>query len=179
MEKVFKIISKTLSTAVITVVVLLAILLVGVRLVGITPYTVISGSMEPTYHVGSVVYVKDVDPAALQVGDTITFRLTDEVIATHRIVEVHGADTTELGFRTKGDANASADGITPAADVIGKVMFSIPFLGYVSAFVRQPVGLICVVGVAAVVLLLCLAMESLFTKEKRSEPESGEENNNG
>ena len=179
MEKILKIISKSLSTAVVAVVVLLAILLVGVRLVGFTPYTVVSGSMEPAYHVGSVVYVKEVDPAALQVGDTFTFHLTDEVIATHRIVEIHDAGTPELGFRTKGDANELADDIAPAAAVIGKVAFSIPYLGYISTFVRRPVGLLCVVGVAALVLLISFAIESLFTKEKRSEPDSGEENNNG
>ena len=50
-RKALKILSKTLSTAFVAAVVLLAVLLAGVRLVGLTPYTVLSGSMEPTYHV--------------------------------------------------------------------------------------------------------------------------------
>ena len=41
-----------LSTLVVIAVVFLAVALVGVRLVGLTPYAVLSGSMEPTYHVG-------------------------------------------------------------------------------------------------------------------------------
>ena len=69
MEKTLKIISKTLSTALVVIVVLLAILLAGIRVIGFTPYTVLSGSMEPTYHVGSIVYVKKVDPTTLRVGD--------------------------------------------------------------------------------------------------------------
>ena len=179
MEKAFKIVGKTISTTMIVVVALLAVLLVGVRLVGFTPYTVLSGSMEPTFHVGSVVYVKKVDPATLKVGDPITFYLTGNVVATHRIIEVHGAGTPDLGFRTQGDANETVDGITPAASVIGKATFSVPYLGYISNYLKNPVGLICVVGTSAVVLIISTVIDGIFSKKKKSEPESGEEENNG
>lgn len=177
MERVFKTIGKTLSTALIAVVVLIAILLVGTRLIGFAPYTVLSGSMEPNYHVGSVVYVKKVDPATLKVGDPITFRLTGNIVATHRIIEVHGAGTPNLGFRTQGDANETVDDITPASSVIGKVVFCIPYLGYVSAFLQKPAGLICVVGTSAAVLIISNVIDAIFEKKKEPEPESGEEEN--
>ncbi len=179
MEKAFQLAGKILSTTLVAVVVLLAILLAGVRLVGYTPYTVLSGSMEPAYHVGSVIYIKKVDPTTLKVGDSITFRLTGNVIVTHRIIEVHGAGTSSLGFRTKGDANETVDGITPADAVIGKATFSIPYLGYISNFLQQPKGLICVVGTSAAVLSISFAIDAIFSKKKKSEPESGEEENNG
>lgn len=177
-EKVLKVISKTLSTVLISVVVLLAVLLAGVRLIGLTPYTVLSGSMEPKYHVGSIVYVKNVDVTTLKVGDSITFYLTGNVIATHRIIEVHGAGTPDLGFRTKGDANETDDGIIPATEVVGKVVFSIPYLGYVSNFVQKPVGLICVVGTSAAVLLISNVIEIIFSKKKDSPLQSCTEENN-
>lgn len=179
MEKTLKIISKILCTALVAVVVLLAILLAGIRLIGYTPYTVLSGSMEPTYHVGSVVYVKKVDPTTLKVDDPVTFYLTENVIATHRIVEVHGEGTPNLGFRTKGDANETLDGITPASAIIGKATFSIPYLGYVSNFLQQPKGLITVVGTGAAVLAISYIIDALFPEKKESGPESGEEENNG
>ncbi len=179
MEKTFRIISKTLSTILVVVVVLLAVLLAGVRLIGFTPYTVLSGSMEPTYHVGSIVYVKKVDPTTLKVGDPITFHLTDNVIATHRIVEVHGEGTPNLGFRTQGDANENVDGITPAAAVIGKATFSVPYLGYLSNFLQQPKGLITVIGCGIAVVAICYVIDGLFPEKKESDPESGEEENNG
>lgn len=47
-----------ISTILVALVVLLAVALVGVRLAGIRTFTVLSGSMEPTYHVGSLIYVK-------------------------------------------------------------------------------------------------------------------------
>ena len=179
MEKTLKIISKTLSTALVVIVVILAVLLAGVRVIGFTPYTVLSGSMEPTYHVGSIVYVKKVDPTTLRVGDPITFRLSGNVIATHRIIEVHGEGTPDLGFRTQGDANDTVDGITPASAVIGKATFSVPYLGYLSNFLQQPKGLITVVGTGAVVLAISYIIDAIFPEKKESEPESGKEENKG
>ena len=46
------------TTIVIIITVLLVVMLAAVRIVGLTPYTVLSGSMEPTYHVGSIIYQK-------------------------------------------------------------------------------------------------------------------------
>ena len=69
-------------------VVLLAVALVGVRLAGIRTFTVLSGSMEPTYHVGSLIYVNKVDSAAIRPGQVITFMLDENTVATHRVVEV-------------------------------------------------------------------------------------------
>lgn len=176
-EKTFKIISRILSTAFVAVIVALAVLLVGVRLVGFTPYTVLSGSMEPSFHVGSVVYVKKVDTTTLKVGDPITFYITDNVIATHRIIEVHGEGTDGLGFRTKGDANETEDGITPASAVIGKVFFNVPYLGYVSNFIKQPKGLFCVVGCSVALLAISYIIDAVFAKPKKTESESDGENN--
>ena len=143
---------------------------------GITPYAVLSGSMEPTYPVGSVVYVKKVDPSTLQVGDAITYRLNDNVAVTHRIIEVHNEG--ELGFRTQGDANETVDGITPASAVIGKVVFGIPVLGFVSNYMQNPVGVLCVVGTSAVVLIISGVIDFLCTKKKEPEAEESESGEN-
>ena len=77
------------STLLVGTVVILAILLVGVRLVGLTPYAVLSGSMEPTYPVGSLIYVKAIAPEDITAGTPITFTINKNlVLATHRVVEV-------------------------------------------------------------------------------------------
>ena len=57
-----------ISTVLVALVVLLALLLVGARLFGLQVFTVLSGSMEPTYHTGSLIYVKKVDPYTIQSG---------------------------------------------------------------------------------------------------------------
>ena len=179
MSKGIKRIWNVITIVIVAVVVVLVVMLVGVRLCGLHPYSVLSGSMEPTYHVGSVVYVKKVDPTTLKVGDPITFYLAGDVIATHRIIEVHGEGTPNLGFRTQGDANETVDGITPASAVIGKATFSIPYLGYLSNFLQQPEGLITVVGTGAAVLAISYIIDALFPAKKETEPEAGEENTNG
>ncbi len=74
--------------------VLLVVLLVGVRLIGIEPHIVLSGSMEPEIMTGSLVYVKRITPEeaqSLQEGDTVTFLLDNKgTKITHKIYEVVG-----------------------------------------------------------------------------------------
>lgn len=172
--KALKIISKTLSTITITAVVLLAVLLGGTRLVGLTPYTVISGSMEPTYHVGSVIYVKEAESNEIDVNDPITYKLSSGTVATHRVVEVLDENTANPSFKTKGDANDVVDGTpVPYSAVIGKPIFSIPYFGYVSVFIQKPVGLIAVIGTCLTVLLISFAIDMLFPKQE-DKPETNE-----
>ena len=91
-----------ISSILVALVVLLALLLVGARLFGLQVYTVLSGSMEPTYHTGSLIYVKKVDPYTIRDGQVITFMLDENTIATHRVVGVvpDEEDSTVVRFRT-------------------------------------------------------------------------------
>lgn len=150
------------TTVLIATVAVLAMLLAGVRLVGLTPYTVLSGSMEPNYHVGSLVYIRDVDPLTLQVNDPVTYHMTDGTVVTHRIHEVLEQSGDRI-YRTKGDANDRPDGplLTPDR-VIGKPVFTIPLLGYVSVFVQNPPGSLITVVVCALLLVLTLLTDLLF-----------------
>ena len=157
MSHSFKKVWNVVSTVLVVLVVLLAVALVGVRLVGLNTYVVLSGSMEPTYHTGSLLYVKSVDPQDLQVGDPITFMLNEDTVATHRIIEIlpDEEDSSVLRFRTQGDANDAPDG-TPVhyKNVIGKPVFSVPYLGYFANFVQNPPGLYFAIGFAVVLVLL-------------------------
>ena len=133
MSKTVKKIWNWITTVLVAVVVILALLLVGARLIGLQVFTVLSGSMEPTYHVGSLIYVKDVDPYELESGDVITFMLDEDTVATHRIVEVvpDENDSTVVRFKTKGDANDAEDGShVHYKNVIGSPVFTIPKMGY-------------------------------------------------
>lgn len=111
MNKTAKKIWDIATTALVVLVVILATLLVGARFIGLTPFTVLSGSMEPTYHVGSLIYVKKVDPYTLKAGDVITYSISEEMVATHRIVEVipDEEDPEVIRFKTKGDANEAEE----------------------------------------------------------------------
>ena len=157
------------TTAMLVLVILLAFALVGVRLLGLQVYTVLSGSMEPEYPVGSLLYVKEVDCHDLQVGDDITFRATDSIVVTHRITEiVSDAETPgSLKFRTKGLANASEDANpVPDRKVLGTPVLAVPYLGYLAYYIQRPPGIYMAIAVGAI-LLLSSFLPDLFSKEER------------
>ena len=157
MNKTVKRIWNWFTTVLVAVVVILALLLLGARLIGLQVFTVLSGSMEPTYHVGSLIYVKDVDPFELESGDVITFMLDEDTVATHRIVEVvpDESDSAVVRFKTKGDANEAEDGsLVHYKNVIGSPVFTIPKLGYVANYIQNPPGTYIAISAGAFLLLL-------------------------
>lgn len=169
MGKDFKRIWNIVSSIVVGLVVLLAIALVGVRLLGFQVFTVLSGSMEPAYRVGSLLYVKEVDYKALQSGDVITFLLDEDTVATHRIVEVipDETDSEILRYRTKGDANEAEDGgLVHYKNVIGSPVFSIPYLGYLADYIQHPPGSYVAISAGAILLLLVF-IPDLFAEDDR------------
>lgn len=155
------------SAAIVVLVVLLAVFLMGSRLIGLQAYTVVSGSMEPTYSVGDLIYVKDVDPDSIKVGDPITFVANEDLaVATHRVVEI---DAKEREFTTKGDANKTTDA-NPVHfnNLIGKPVFSIPLLGYVSAYIQSPPGTYVAIAVGVALILLVFLSDWLIKRKKKA-----------
>lgn len=165
------------TSLIVALAVLLAVLLVGVRLVGLQVFTVLSGSMEPTYHTGSLIYVKEVPVETIQPGTVITFMLDQDTIATHRVVEVvpDEDDATVIRFRTKGDANDVEDAnLVHCNNVIGTPVFSIPQLGYFATYIQTPAGRYASICVGALLLLFMFLPEFisvLLTKEQKAKHE--------
>jgi len=168
--KALKRIYNVITTVTTVLVILLAVLLVGVRLFGIKPYTVLSGSMEPTYHVGSLVYVKDVDPYSMKLRDPVTYSISGTVV-THRIVEVLDEGTPNVRYRTQGDANETPDGepLRPE-NIIGKPIFSIPLLGYLANLIQNPPGTYYAIIICAALLVLAFIPDSIFKNDKDDAP---------
>lgn len=157
------------SSILVALVVILALLLVGARLVGLQVFTVLSGSMEPTYHTGSLIYVKKVDPFTIEAGTPITFMMDEDTIATHRVVGVvpDEEDSTVIRFRTKGDANDAEDGtLVHYKNVIGTPVFSIPYLGYVSDYITNPPGMYIGFTVLGIIILMLFAPDLLRAADK-------------
>lgn len=159
---------KSIAYALIAVVLILAMLLVGVRIFGIEIYTVLSGSMEPEYHTGGIIYVTEVDPQELKVGDDITYRLSGSTTATHRIIEVI-RDGEDISFRTQGIANDHPDAAPVSADkIIGKAVFSLPYLGYLAAYVQSPPGLYVAVAVGIALILFVILIDAFADMVKKN-----------
>ena len=168
MKKLWNVISSILVAAVV----MMALLLVGARLFGLQVFTVLSGSMEPTYHTGSLIYVKKVDPHTLKSGDVITFMLDEDTIATHRITEVvpDEEDPGVVRFRTKGDANEAEDGsLVHYKNVVGTPVFTIPKLGYVANYIQHPPGSYIAISAGAILLLLVFLPDIFAPRERADE----------
>lgn len=141
-----------LSTTILLILFCLSAALFAPRFMGYDIFAVISGSMEPNIHVGSVIYAKEALFEELKVGDVISFSMDENTRVTHRITAI---DEENQSFTTKGDANDVEDGAPVLyKNVIGKVALTIPMLGYISVYVRTPIGIACAVGIVMVLLLL-------------------------
>ncbi len=160
-----------ITTLFVILTVILAVLLVGVRLAGLEPYAVLSGSMEPVYHVGSLIYVKPVDSKELGIGDDITYMINESTVVTHRIIEIliDEEDPDTVRFFTQGIANDVPDGVSVHyKNIIGKPVFSIPYLGYVSNYIQNPPGVYVTIAAGAVLVLLVFLPDIFTDGDKKS-----------
>jgi signal peptidase len=118
---------------------------------GIRSFVVLTGSMQPTVPVGSVVYA--LPDWYYYPGDIIAFKNRADVIVTHRVVQkIYKTDGIYL--QTRGDANNSADSeLVPINKVIGKSQFSLPYLGRFSGFLKTPTGFLALIVLPALVII--------------------------
>ncbi|MDZ4993088.1 signal peptidase I [Clostridium perfringens] len=116
------------------------------KAVGFRTYSILSGSMEPEIRTGDLAIVKSAKMNQVEPGDVITFKYEGNTV-THRIIEKN-----EEGLITKGDNNNAEDTeIVKEEDLIGKVLFHIPLLGYVTVFLSKPIvisGLMLLIAIS-------------------------------
>lgn len=116
-----------------------------------------SGSMEPKLPTGSLIITKSVLPSEISSGDVISFSTDSGDTVSHRVIHV-GNDNGETKFQTKGDSNRLLDRQAISEQrVLGKVIFHIPFLGYLVQFLQQPVNLFLIIfGILFICILIKL-----------------------
>lgn len=116
------------------------------RFLGYESYSVVSGSMEPEIPVGSIIYVKPVEPVDVAAGEVIAFQSGDSVV-THRVIM---NQQVEGQFTTKGDANAAEDvNAVPYGALLGRVERHYPMLGALLGLYGSTVGKVYVLCFAA------------------------------
>ena len=155
------VILNVIGTIIIILVIALCLLLALPRFFGINGYTILSGSMEPTIPVGSVVYTKMIaDPTELEVGDIVIFyEGLGDVPVVHRLLENH---KSEREIITKGDANTAEDLMpVPYQNIIGKDVLHVPMLGTLLSPFGTKAGKFFALVMVAGGLLLCFAAQHL------------------
>lgn len=158
---------ETISTLIMILLLVVALTILVPMVMGMKELAVLSGSMEPTIPVGSIVYVKPMEAEQLEPGDVCTFKLSDgSTLVTHRVVSIDHENRTLV---TQGDANDVPDGDLPFAQVVGKGVFHLPLLGFITMYAKTPIGILCIGGLLALVLLVNFIPAILNADDKKKE----------
>lgn len=188
MNKTIRKVFNVITWVLICIVLVLALMLAGLRIFGFRMYTVVSSSMEPEIKTGSIVYVKNVKPGELDVGDTITYALDNKGNTdTHKLGLIqntmqgtryytYGINNDNYQYDEDGKIKTDKygnklhvfDPATSYDNIQGKVVFYIPYFGYVAAFISNPPGLYIAIAFAALLLLLVFLPDLIFPKEKEA-----------
>ncbi|WP_181784056.1 signal peptidase I [Pseudonocardia pini] len=153
-----RVLGAVVGVVVLAAVALAALVAVVPLAVGGTSLTVLTGSMEPTLPVGSVVVLKPIDAAQVKPGDVLNFTDREAAsgrtrVVTHRVVEVLPGP----GFVTRGDANPANDPEPVAAqDVHGVLWYDVPYVGTIRERLTTPAGLAILGGVVLLGVALAL-----------------------
>lgn len=152
MKKIWKVLFNALERILLIVAVVGGVGIILPRAFHIVPYIVLSGSMEPEIQAGSIVYIdKNIEIEEIQEKDIIGYCMNNEVKVVHRIVQL---DRENHMVVTKGDANQVED-ITPVPfeRIEGKVIVSVPYIGYGVAWIRSMMGITVIIFITTVLFL--------------------------
>lgn len=165
------VISGITTTVLVGLLLLVGAVAVVPKVMGGAGLTVLSGSMEPTYSPGDMVI--SVPQETYAVGDAVTFQPEsgDPTLITHRIVG-HRTGDEGVSYVTRGDANGHDDEPIIHEQVMGKVIYHVPFVGHVSMAVGQHRTMIVVVAAVGLLGYAVYAISSGIIsgrRQKRSE----------
>jgi len=133
------------------------VLFAAAMLFGIRPQVVVSGSMEPHIPTGALILTADAPGDDLRVGDVVTVPRRDgDGSVTHRIVEIEKTPAAHR-LTLQGDANAAPDATTYEVRHAGRVVATVPYVGYLAAMLRTPFGIAGVVLFAGAIVALFAA----------------------
>ncbi len=136
------------------------------KLMGGSGLTVLSASMEPTYSPGDMVISVPQDSYAI--GDAVTFQPVsgDPTLITHRIVG-HRTGEEGVSYVTRGDANGHDDDPIIHEQVMGKVIYHVPYVGYVSMAVGEHRTTIVVIAAVGLLGYAVYAISAGIISERR------------
>jgi signal peptidase len=152
---------------------LVAIIIIIPKILGATPLTILTSSMEPGLPPGTLVVVAPVEPEDIRIGDVITYQIESgqPEVVTHRVTEVVTSTYGETSFVLQGDNNAEPDPPVMAIQLQGKLVYSLPWVGHLSSVLNGPsratvLPIIAAAMVAYAVISIALGLVSLAKRRK-------------
>ena len=156
-----KIIPKKIIKDILIVVVGVLAIWIGLQVVFGTEnpfYVVASGSMIPVLEVYDVLIVQGHDPfEEVEIGDIIVFNRPSDHnrVIVHRVVSI--IDENPKTIRTQGDANPASipgtDFPISEEEYIGKVVYTLPQVGYITQLLKPPTNYIIIAIVIGVMII--------------------------
>ncbi|MDM5205749.1 signal peptidase I [Cytobacillus kochii] len=135
---------------------------------GYKPLTVLSNSMVPVFEAGDVIITREIDAKDLKEGDIISFYNEEKNLITHRITSIIEKNG-ERKFYTKGDNNNTVDEVAiTSSDIVGKEMFHIPKLGFLSNYTKGPMGFLLFI-ILPLTGYICLTLFEKMKQVKKQE----------
>lgn len=183
-NKVFRYTWKTIKTIIsIFIVLVIGVIITqrvfnnNVAIFGYRIFTVATGSMEPEYKVLDIIFVREVEPDTLKIGDDLVYMGKEgdfqNKIITHRIIGII-KEENNFSFKTKGIANPTEDPIINEDQLFGKVMYKSKVLSFINKIINNPVGFYLLI-VLPVAILIFLEILDRFKEKEVIVEEDGKE----
>lgn len=155
----------------------------NISVFGIRIYNVATGSMEPVYKVGDIIFIKKTEGKDIEIGDDVTF--DTEKIAyegftiTHRVIDKkYDEEDKQYHFITKGVANTVEDEEITQSQIYGKVIYKSVLLSFISKLTNNIVTYFIIVLIIGVSLSLQIVTEK-FSEIDEEDEEDDEDDSNG
>lgn len=165
--KIFKSFCNVISSIATILILLIAIFLINTKIMGLNQFTVLSGSMEPSIHIGSLLFVEPVEPTEISDGTIITYAMSETTVVTHRVTDVVELpeDPGVLRFQTKGDANEFKDAsLVHEKNVIGVPKFVVPYAGFLANYLQSNTRVLSIIFI--LIAGFSIASDWLFDKDE-------------
>lgn len=126
---------------ILTSIISIGIIWFAIGVFPIYPSVIATGSMEPLINPGDVILVKKITDMEgvynLKADEIIQFK-RDNILISHRIIELVFDDEQGLLFRTKGDNNTSEDiDLVKPQDLKGTIVYTVPKVGWPTLLIKS------------------------------------------
>ncbi|WP_230595768.1 signal peptidase I [Rhodococcoides fascians] len=137
---------------------------------GITPLVFRSGSMSPAIETGALAVSKTTPAVDIQVGDIVNVTNAAGNGITHRVIEIGAVGNDSVELYLKGDDNAEPDAEPYVVSEAGRVLFSVPKLGYAVTWLSGPVAVFAGGVLVGVLLMVAFRPRRVSPSETDEEP---------
>lgn len=145
---------------------------------GYRAFNVATGSMIPTYQIGDVLIVKEVNPDELKEGDPVSYLGKSGSFAgkivTHRIIKIEETENGKV-FHTKGDNNDSEDPLIKGDQIYGKVIYKCKIISMLTKLMNNLTAFYVIVFIPLGILIFLQIKDRLDEKREEKQEDDNDD----